>query len=194
MDGMDGLAGIMTVIGFFGLGIVAMNESSFSIALISFSTVVSVIPFLLFNFHPARIFMGDCGSVPLGFLSVAIGFYGWLEQLWSFFFPVILFAPFLADATFTILRRLLKKKNIFKPHQEHYYQRLVKYGYSVKKVWLGFTFAMVLCTIIGVSTYKKTLTFQALVFTVLFLFFCITAVCLEKLVKIRNYRVSCEKN
>jgi UDP-N-acetylmuramyl pentapeptide phosphotransferase/UDP-N-acetylglucosamine-1-phosphate transferase len=82
--------------------------------------------FLLFNFHPARLFMGDAGSVPLGFLAGALGVIGWRDGVWPLWFPVLVFAPFVGDATLTLLRRLLRRERIWQAHKDHYYQRLVR--------------------------------------------------------------------
>ena len=66
--------------------------------------------FLLHNFHPARIFLGDVGSIPLGFLAAALGIVGWRDDLWPLWFPVLVFGPFIADATLTLVRRVLRAR------------------------------------------------------------------------------------
>src|SRR5665647_1167767 len=76
MDGSDGLAGGMALFGFGAYGVAAFLSNDMNFALMSGSIASAALAFLLFNFHPARIFMGDAGSVPLGFLAGSIGLYG----------------------------------------------------------------------------------------------------------------------
>jgi UDP-N-acetylmuramyl pentapeptide phosphotransferase/UDP-N-acetylglucosamine-1-phosphate transferase len=84
--------------------------------------------FLCFNFHPARIFMGDVGSVPLGFTAGALGLVGWRSGAWPLWFPLLVFAPFILDATVTLLRRALRGEKVWQAHRSHYYQRMVQMG------------------------------------------------------------------
>ena len=130
MDGSDGLAGGMTLFGFSAYALAAFIEGDRDFALLNLCLVFSSLAFLLYNFHPARIFMGDTGSVPIGFLAGAFGLIGWQKGLWSYLFPILVFLPFIADATITLFRRLLKGEKIWRPHRDHYYQRLVQLGYG----------------------------------------------------------------
>jgi len=130
MDGSDGLAGGMTVIGFGAYAIAAHSAGAQPIAGASAAVAAAAAAFLLFNFHPARIFMGDVGSVPLGFLAGAFGVLGWREGVWPLWFPLLVFAPFVCDATLTLLRRLARGERIWRAHREHYYQRLVRMGFG----------------------------------------------------------------
>jgi UDP-N-acetylmuramyl pentapeptide phosphotransferase/UDP-N-acetylglucosamine-1-phosphate transferase len=91
---------------------------------------------LLFNFDPARIFMGDVGSIPLGFLAASLGLVGIQREVWPLWFPVLVFAPFIVDATVTLLRRAWRREKIWQAHREHYYQRLVQSGWSHRKLAL----------------------------------------------------------
>ncbi|MGH8746214.1 MAG: glycosyl transferase, partial [Burkholderiales bacterium] len=86
--------------------------------------------FLVRNFPPARIFMGDVGSVPLGFLAGALGLIGWNDGVWPLWFPLLVFAPFVCDATLTLLKRLARGERVWQAHREHYYQRLVRMGFG----------------------------------------------------------------
>lgn len=130
MDGSDGLAGGMALIGFaaYGAGAALAGDSGF--AALNLSVAASALAFLLFNFHPARIFMGDAGSIPLGFLAAVLGVLGWQRGLWPAWFPVLVFSPFIVDATITLLRRLARGERVWRAHREHYYQRLVQMGWG----------------------------------------------------------------
>ena len=105
MDGMDGLAGGMGVTGFGAYGAAAWLGGDTMLAACSLAIAGGCLGFLLFNFPPARVFMGDVGSVPLGFLAAALGVLGWDRGLWPLWFPVVVFAPFVVDASVTLLRR-----------------------------------------------------------------------------------------
>lgn len=128
MDGSDGLAGGMALIGFSIYGIAALQGDSVPFAMLNFSVAAAALSFLYFNFYPARIFMGDAGSIPLGFLAAAMGVWGWQINLWPAWFPVLVFSPFVLDATVTLIKRGLRREKIWQAHREHYYQHIVQLG------------------------------------------------------------------
>ena len=130
MDGADGLAGSMSVTGFSAYAIGFFVGGFDGLALLCVGTVVAALVFLRFNWHPARIFMGDVGSIPLGFLAGGLGWYGVIAGAWPVWFPVLVFSPFLFDASFTLLRRALRGERVWEAHREHYYQRMVRMGCS----------------------------------------------------------------
>jgi UDP-GlcNAc:undecaprenyl-phosphate GlcNAc-1-phosphate transferase len=127
MDGSDGLAGTMTVVG-FGACAVAASWAGSDRASTLLALVAATIPFLLVNWPPARIFLGDAGSVPLGFLAAVFGIDGWRQGWWPAWFPLLVFLPFIADASMTLLRRLLAGAPVWRAHCDHSYQRLVQLG------------------------------------------------------------------
>lgn len=136
MDGADGLAGGMALFGFASYGVAAgLTGAPWSVW--SFSIAAAAAAFLCFNFPPAKIFMGDAGSIPLGFLAAALGWMGWQENIWPLWFPVLVFSPFIADASVTLVRRLLRGESVLQAHREHYYQRLVLMGLGHRPVTLG---------------------------------------------------------
>lgn len=130
MDGSDGLAGGMTLIGFLFYGIAAWLAGSAEFAALNFTVAAAAAAFLVFNFHPARVFLGDAGSIPLGFLAAAFGLVGWLQRDWTWWFPLLVFSPFIVDASVTLVRRLLGHEKIWQAHRDHYYQRLVQLGWG----------------------------------------------------------------
>ncbi len=137
MDGSDGLAGGMTVIGFGYYGLIAYLAGNNDFAVINFSIAAAAAAFLLHNFYPARIFLGDVGAIPLGFLAAALGILGCLDNLWSLWVPLLIFSPFVADSTVTLIKRLLHGKRIWQAHREHYYQRLVQSGFGHRNTALS---------------------------------------------------------
>jgi UDP-GlcNAc:undecaprenyl-phosphate GlcNAc-1-phosphate transferase len=127
MDGSDGLAGSMTVVGFGAYALAAFWAGSDRAPLL-LALAAATLPFLLANWPPARIFLGDAGSVPLGFLAAVFGIEGWRQGWWPLWFPLLVFLPFIADASSTLLRRLLGGERVWQAHRDHSYQRLVQLG------------------------------------------------------------------
>lgn len=152
MDGADGLAAGMTIAGFSFYAAAACTAGHFPLALICASIAAATVPFLTVNFHPARLFMGDSGSVTLGFLAAAIGAYGWRDGVWSPFFPVFVFSPFIADASLTLLRRALHRQQFWKPHRDHYYQKLIRMGVGHRNTTLAEYCVMLLAGLCGFAT------------------------------------------
>jgi UDP-N-acetylmuramyl pentapeptide phosphotransferase/UDP-N-acetylglucosamine-1-phosphate transferase len=128
MDGSDGLAGGMAVLGFGTYAVAAYLAGDPVLAALCVAIAGAAAAFLTHNFPPARIFLGDVGSIPLGFLAGALGVVGWQGGLWPLWFPVLVFGPFIGDATITLIRRLLRRERVWQAHRDHYYQRLVRMG------------------------------------------------------------------
>jgi len=128
MDGIDGITGVETIT--IGLGLFALSQLVTAFPLLEgwFGLIVAAVAFgfLLWNWHPARIFLGDVGSVPLGFLL------GWLllETAAAGYWAAALILPlyYLADATLTLLRRAVRGEKVWRAHREHFYQRPVLRG------------------------------------------------------------------
>jgi UDP-N-acetylmuramyl pentapeptide phosphotransferase/UDP-N-acetylglucosamine-1-phosphate transferase len=120
----------MALIGFGAYAIAAHPSGADPFAALCASVAAAAAGFLLFNFPPARLFMGDTGSVPLGFLAGALGVYGWSRGCWPIWFPLLVFAPFVCDATLTLLQRALRRERVWQAHRDHYYQRLVRMGFG----------------------------------------------------------------
>lgn len=136
MDGADGLAGGMAFWGFLFLGMRAYLAGSVDYAMLNWIVSGVAFIFLLFNFHPARIFMGDVGAIPLGFLAAASSATGYLNGLWPIWFPALVFSPFWVDATVTLVKRSIRGEKVWHAHREHYYQRLILCGNSHWRVAL----------------------------------------------------------
>jgi len=136
MDGMDGFAGGMAVFGFSGYALLGWigGEPSFSMA--SLLVALASAGFLWFNFPPARIFMGDVGASTLGYLAAVFALWGTQLALFPLWAAGLLFSPFIVDATVTLIRRLLAGERIWQAHRTHYYQRVVRLGWSHRKTVL----------------------------------------------------------
>jgi UDP-N-acetylmuramyl pentapeptide phosphotransferase/UDP-N-acetylglucosamine-1-phosphate transferase len=136
MDGSDGLAGGMALSGFTIYGVAALMNSNEAFAMINFTIGAAALGFLYNNFPPAKVFMGDAGSIPLGFLVAAIGLWGWQLGCWPAWFPFLVFSPFIADASITLVKRGMRGAKISEAHREHYYQRLLQLGWGHRNVAL----------------------------------------------------------
>nr|WP_171966447.1 glycosyltransferase family 4 protein [Mariprofundus micogutta] len=145
MDGMDGFAGGMTLFGFgflAGAGwLQGANEYAEYAALVG----AAALGFLCVNFPPAKIFMGDLGSATLGLLAAAFSLWGIQSEIFIWWFPLLVFSPFVTDATVTLIRRILNRERIWEAHRSHYYQRLVQAGWGHKKTVLAEYGVMILC-------------------------------------------------
>jgi UDP-GlcNAc:undecaprenyl-phosphate/decaprenyl-phosphate GlcNAc-1-phosphate transferase len=137
MDGSDGLAGGMAFFGFSAYGAVSIMSGDTTQAMLNFSIGAAALGFLYHNFHPAKVFMGDAGSIPLGFLAAAMGIWGWTLGHWPVWFPFLVFSPFVMDATVTLIKRSVRGAQVTVAHREHYYQRLVQMGWSHRNVALA---------------------------------------------------------
>ena len=154
MDGSDGLAGGMAIFGFGAYAIAAWLGGDVQLALSALVIATSALAFLLYNFHPARIFMGDAGSIPLGFLAGALGLLGWQRGLWPLWFPLVIFSPFVVDATVTLLKRLVRGEKIWQAHRSHYYQRLIQMGWGHRNTALAEYLLMLSVAASGIAAIK----------------------------------------
>ena len=144
MDGCDGLAGGMALIGFAALAVAAGMAGDPALAFACACVASAAAGFLVHNFPPARVFLGDAGSIPLGFLAASLGLVGFVQGAWPAWFPVAVFAPFIADATLTLVRRIVRGEPFWKAHRSHGYQRLVLAGWSRRRLALSAYFVMLL--------------------------------------------------
>lgn len=151
MDGMDGLAATMTVVGGTALAGALLFGGEALLSLLLVSAVAASAGFLVFNFPPARIFMGDAGSAPLGFLFAAVAARGVESAAIPGWLPLLVFLPFIADATFTLARRAWQRKPVWQAHREHAYQVFVLGGLPVRTVLLLEAAAMVACAVLALA-------------------------------------------
>lgn len=156
MDGMDGFAGGMTLIGFSFLAYFGW-EAHFPVMLIIATFVaMGALGFLVYNFPPARIFMGDAGSITVGFLAGTLVLLGVRDRIFELWVPIIVFSPFIIDATVTLMRRAFRLEKVWNAHREHYYQRLVLSGWSHRRAVLAEYGIMILCGGLAVLYHHST--------------------------------------
>lgn len=151
MDGIDGIAGIQATIGGIGWSMIGISIGSPNIVIIGGTTASAAIAFLIYNWQPAKIFMGDAGSAFLGFAFAVLPFlvagssqntnidpkYAGVLFVWFFVF----------DSIFTFIRRAIRLEALWRAHRSHLYQRLVITGLShatVSLIYGGFAAVVVL--------------------------------------------------
>ena len=138
IDGLDGLAGGISAIYFLMIGIVAILFQSTGLDMIlTFVMLGSTLGFLVHNFYPASIFMGDSGSLFLGYIISVISMLGYKNVTFtSLIVPIFLLAIPIMDAIFAIIRRLLKHESIAMPDKCHLHHQLLRLNFSIKKAVL----------------------------------------------------------
>ncbi len=145
MDGSNGMAGGMAVSGFLAYACSAALSGESGLAFASVALAGASTGFLLFNFPRGRVFLGDAGSIPCGFMAGALGIAGWAAGVWPGWFPVVVFAPFIADASVTLGRRIWRRERFWEAHRDHYYQRLVRSGFGHVRTAMVYYSVMILC-------------------------------------------------
>jgi UDP-N-acetylmuramyl pentapeptide phosphotransferase/UDP-N-acetylglucosamine-1-phosphate transferase len=136
MDGMDGFAGGMAVAGFVIFAVSGWMAGHDAFFVTSLIIAAACGGFLVFNFPPARIFMGDIGSSTLGLLAAAFSLWGARDGIFPFWTAVLAFSPFIADATVTLVRRFMRREKLWHAHRTHFYQQLVQSGWGHRKTVL----------------------------------------------------------
>ncbi len=140
VDGMDGLASGIVSIASFVLLIVGLMYDNFLMVVLTSLLLSSNLAFLIFNFNPAKIFMGDSGALFLGFVmaSLSIAGNGQFKGItaMTLLIPLLtLFVP-IFDTLSSVIRRVMNNKHIFKADDDHLHHRLLQLGFSQKTVVL----------------------------------------------------------
>ena len=161
IDGVDGLAAGVVAIVAATLLLAAINRDQMDIVILSGALIGACVGFLFFNWHPARVFMGDTGSNFLGFtlaalsvLSVAKG-----AVVLALVVPVAALAIPIFDTGWAILRRRMGGRSIATPDTEHLHHRLLDFGLSPQETALVFYFGTAIFAALGLAIYghKKVL-------------------------------------
>ena len=151
IDGLDGLAAGIAAIACATIGLFAFAQGHYMLASVAFALFGSVVGFLIFNFNPAKIFMGDSGSLFLGFMlgGGSVLFTGKFATLVGLALPVLALGIPIFDTLLCMLRRFLERRSIFAPDRSHIHHRLLEMGLTHKKVVLTLYGVTLLVTGIG---------------------------------------------
>jgi UDP-N-acetylmuramyl pentapeptide phosphotransferase/UDP-N-acetylglucosamine-1-phosphate transferase len=136
MDGIDGIAGGQALIAGLGWAIIGYMSGEVFVGLIGLLLAATSLGFLFHNWPPARIFLGDVGSAFIGFILAVLPIMAGQKDPRFMIAGFLMVWPFIFDTSFTLVRRMIKKENIFEAHRSHIYQRLVIAGYSHRFVTL----------------------------------------------------------
>jgi UDP-GlcNAc:undecaprenyl-phosphate GlcNAc-1-phosphate transferase len=153
IDGLDGLASGITLAGLVAVSVVGYLGGITSVTWMSTLLIGCLLGFLVYNSRPASIFLGDCGSLTLGYLA------GCLTLLASFreggmldgIFPVLAFALPILDCVFAIFRRTMRGRSPFSPDMEHFHHRLMAKGLSHGKAVLAMWAMAGSCSLVAIA-------------------------------------------
>lgn len=153
IDGFDGLAGGLGLCMSVTLGIVAINNSQLAVACYAFTMAGALLGFLVFNFPPAKIYLGDGGAYLIGFtiaaLSLTSSNKGSVAKV--LFVTLIALGVPILDTTFAMLRRGLRGYPIFHADDEHFHHRLEKFGFSKRRILFGLYGICLVLSLFGLS-------------------------------------------
>ena len=131
IDGLDGLATGVSIISLSTMGIIGLfflNANMF-VSLLIFTLVAAMIGFLPYNFFPARIYLGDTGSLFIGFMTAVFSLFGLKNvTLISVGIPVMILGVPITDTVYAMIRRILNKKPISQADKHHLHHRLMQLG------------------------------------------------------------------
>lgn len=132
IDGLDGLAAGISSIALLTISILAIVMGDSISALLGMMLLGSTLGFLVFNFYPARIFMGDTGSLFLGYMLSVLAIIGLYKHVTvsSLIVPIIILGIPIVDTTFAIIRRIIHKKPIMKPDKFHLHHSIIRLGFT----------------------------------------------------------------
>ncbi|SDK14508.1 MraY family glycosyltransferase [Sediminibacillus albus] len=132
IDGLDGLASGVSTIALISVLIMALGDYRIVVVYFCVVLIASNLGFLFHNFYPAKIYMGDTGSMFLGYSVAVISLLGLFKNvtLFSFIIPVIVLAVPIFDTLFAIVRRLYNRENIMLPDKKHIHYQLLAAGFS----------------------------------------------------------------
>lgn len=138
IDGLDGLAGGVSTIAGITLFVLALERNQGLSALVAIALVGGTMGFLRYNFNPAKIFMGDCGSLFLGFMLGSLSLTGTMKTAATVavFLPILILGIPIFDTAFAIVRRVATRQPIFQADKGHLHHRLLNIGLSQRRAVL----------------------------------------------------------
>jgi UDP-GlcNAc:undecaprenyl-phosphate/decaprenyl-phosphate GlcNAc-1-phosphate transferase len=171
IDGLDGLAAGITIIVLLTFALLAFTNGNMLIFTLCLILLGSTTSFLLYNFHPAKIFMGDTGALFLGFAISVISLLGLYKSVtfFSFVVPIIILGVPIFDTIFTIIRRIKNNHPIMAPDKEHLHHRLMAIGFSHRQTVIIMYFISIIFSLTAIVFSTTILFGTILLFIVLML-------------------------
>ncbi|SCA63991.1 Uncharacterized protein SCG7086_BM_00090 [Chlamydiales bacterium SCGC AG-110-P3] len=185
MDGMDGFAGGMGVIGFGTLGLIGLLNAHQEYALFNLVVTAACVAFLRYNRPPALLFMGDTGATLLGYLATVSALWGQQLGITPFWAFILLFSPFIIDATVTLTGRLFRLEKVWIGQRNHFYhQILLRLGH--RRTVRGYYIVMLGCATTVVLTRNATSIIQWIAIIVWITFYIGAMLAVKRLVSQRD--------
>ncbi|OEF99771.1 undecaprenyl-phosphate alpha-N-acetylglucosaminyl 1-phosphate transferase [Vulcanibacillus modesticaldus] len=145
IDGLDGLAAGVSAIATATILIMSLLIANNTVSLLSVALLGAIIGFLFFNFHPAKIFMGDTGALFLGFMLASMSILGFkYVTLFAFVMPILILGVPISDTFFAIVRRMVHNKPISEADKNHLHHRLLQLGLSHRQAVIFIYFVSML--------------------------------------------------
>lgn len=172
IDGLDGLAGGIATIFFITITVISnilgiYNGLDSSLTLIMIGATLG---FLLYNFHPAKIFMGDSGSMFLGYIISIISLLGFKNvTLTSFIVPILILAIPILDTLFAIIRRLLKGESFAKADKEHFHHQILRMAGNQTKTVLIIYMIQILFSVASIVYVLRNPMLGKIVYAIIFI-------------------------
>lgn len=191
MDGLDGLAVGVSFFAALSIGVLALLSSQYHIVVIIAVLLGSMIGFYPFNFPRAKIYLGDSGSLVIGFLLAVLSMakiHRKVSLAMALMVPIVILLLPILETLVTIIRRSYKKQNIFIGDRDHFHYRLLKKGFSETKTTLLLIFISFLFSLTGILFEFVQARLR------LFLFILICSVCLILLHYLGYYNLLPKKN
>jgi UDP-N-acetylmuramyl pentapeptide phosphotransferase/UDP-N-acetylglucosamine-1-phosphate transferase len=173
MDGINGLAFTQLIFGGTTFCLLGVSTGDYELAISGALAAGSAVGILKYNFPKANVFMGDVGSLPIGYLLALMGLraaFGPKSGGIAFIIPVLILWPFLYDGTFTLINRLAHGRNPVRPHRSHLYQRLLVLGFSHKDITIRYGLAMIFCSAAGYALQHASTQLSLLLLGVILVF------------------------
>lgn len=199
-DGLDGLAAGISAIGCAVIAATSIYLGLGAAAAITFAVLGSVSGFLFYNSHPAKIFMGDCGSLFLGFILASMSTFSAAEKhnFATFAIVAIVLGIPIFDTLFSMLRRFLERRSMFSADQGHFHHRLLKMQLNRKHTVLATYALTIIFTVLGLFLFVakgiSSLVIFAGIMVLIVLVFCIAgSVKIEKVTRGLKKRLSIKR-
>ncbi len=196
IDGVDGLAAGLSFLLFTSVASISIQNHYIDLLTFSLIFASSLIIFLRFNISPAKVFLGDSGSLYLGFVISAVSLFVYSKTLisYSFLVPVMFLLIPLLDVVRVAFKRVKTGKNIFQADKEHIHHKLLEYGFSDRQVLLLLYSLTCFISIITLKNYGNSLKIVFLtILIILFILFLLIKIFqlfnLKKIVKYLNYKI-----
>jgi UDP-GlcNAc:undecaprenyl-phosphate GlcNAc-1-phosphate transferase len=153
IDGLDGLASGITLFGLLAVSVVGYLGAIASVTWMSTLLIGCLLGFLVYNSRPASIFLGDCGSLTLGYLAGCLTLIASFREggVFDGIFPVLSFAVPIMDCIFAIFRRTMRGRSPFSPDMEHFHHRLMAKGLSHGKAVLAMWAMAFSCSLVSIA-------------------------------------------